>query len=322
MKASRFRDTCTPSLSNDAGRAAAGLKISSNKKVTEMAVTNDIVYHTSGDRELKLDTYGPAAGSKATNTAIVLIHGGGWMTGARGMMAPLANALSTQGFTVVAPEYRLIPEAPWPAQIDDITAAVEWVAENTEKLGVAKDRIVLAGGSAGGHLALLATARVKNRIPVAATISLFAASALTTEERPAKGLFGGTMLLGPNPSPEAFSAANPIDQISADFPPVFMLHGTADWLIDPLASLNLYNKLIELGVTAELHLVANANHEFIGEPSMMGPMVAEIALFLDRIVLDPQRYVDEGLETNLFAKGPEAFFAMMKKMAAGGGKPG
>ena len=60
-------------------------------------------------------------------------------------------------------------------------------------------------------------------------------------------------------------------------------------------------------MTAELHLVANANHEFIGEPSMMGPMVSEIALFLDRIVLDPQRYVDEALETNFFAKGPEAF---------------
>lgn len=286
-----------------------------------MAVTNDIVFAGAGARELKLDTYSPADGSKATKTAIVLIHGGGWMTGARGMMAPLANALSAHGHVVVAPEYRLVPEAPWPAQIDDITAAVRWVAANAEKLGVSKDRIVVAGGSAGGHLALLATARLRGEVPVAAVISLFSASALSTEQRPAKGLFTGTMLLGPNPAADVFSAANPIEQITAGYPPVFLLHGTADWLIDPLASINLYNKLNELGVTAELHLVANANHEFIGEPSMIAPMVAEIALFLDRIVLDPQRYVDEAMESNLFAKGPEAFFAAMAQAGPGGGKP-
>ena len=287
-----------------------------------MAVTKDIVYHTSATRELKLDTYSPPPGTKATKTAIVLIHGGGWMTGERGMMAPLANALAAQGFMVIAPEYRLIPEAPWPAQIDDITAAVSWVAANAEGLGIARDRIVLAGGSAGGHLALLATARLRQEIPIAAVLSLFSASALSVEERPAKGLFNATMLVGPKPAPEALSAANPIDQITAGFPPVFLLHGTADWLIDPIASVNLYNKLTDLGVTAELHLVANANHEFIGEPSMMGPMVSEIALFLDRIVLDPQRYKDEALGSNFFAKGPEAFRAMMEQMAAGGPKPG
>ncbi|EHJ59560.1 hypothetical protein NSU_3443 [Novosphingobium pentaromativorans US6-1] len=299
------------------------LNIGNIREESEMALTtNDIVYGGTAERELKLDTYAPQEGGSAARTAIVLIHGGGWMTGARGMMAPLASALTEKGFVVVAPEYRLVPESPWPAQIDDIVSAVRWVSENADKLGVAKDRIVLAGGSAGGHLALLATARLRGEVPVAAVLSLFAASALSTDERPAKGLFNGTMLVGPAPAAEALSAANPIDQISADFPPVFLLHGTADWLIDPLASVNLYNKLVELGVTAELHLVAKANHEFIGEPSMMKPMVAEIALFLDRIVLDPQRYVDEAMETNLFAKGPEAFRAMMAQMAKGGGKPG
>jgi len=287
-----------------------------------MTEAKEIVYGGTAERELKLDIYSASPDSKPTKMAIVLIHGGGWMTGARGMLAPLASALSAKGFVVIAPEYRLIPEAPWPAQINDITAAVRWVAANADQLGVSKNRIVIAGGSAGGHLALLATAQLREEIPVAAVVSLFAASALTTEERPAKGLFNGTMLVGPNPSPDALSAANPIDQITAGFPPVFMLHGTADWLIDPLASVTLYNKLIELGVTAELHLVANANHEFIGEPSMLGPMVSEIALFLDRVVLDPQRYVDEALESNLFAKGPEAFRAMMEQMARSGGKPG
>lgn len=286
-----------------------------------MITNNDITYSTSGDRALKLDTYSPAAGERLNKTAIVLIHGGGWMTGARGMMAPLAQAFVARGFVVVAPEYRLIPEAPWPAQIDDVTAAVRWVAANAEQLGISKDHIVIAGGSAGGHLALLAAARLRQEMSIAAVISLFAASALSLEERPAKGLFSGAMLLGPNPDAAAFSAANPIDQISVGFPPVFLLHGTADWLIDPLASLNLYNKLMELGVTAELHLVANSNHEFIGEPSMIGPMVSEIALFLDRIILDPKRYVAEALEANFFAKGPEAFRAMMEQMARGGGKP-
>ena len=165
-----------------------------------MTVANDIVYSDAAGRELRLDSYSPADAGNSRKTAIVLIHGGGWMTGARGMLAPLAGAFAAQGFTVVAPEYRLIPEAAWPAQIDDITAAVRWVAANTDQLGV--DKIVMAGGSAGGHLALLATANLQGEVPVAAVISLFAASALSPEPRPAKGLFGAPMLFGPNPDPK------------------------------------------------------------------------------------------------------------------------
>lgn len=238
------------------------------------------------------------------------------MTGAKGMVFPLATALARKGFVVVAPEYRLIPEAAWPAQIDDVTAAVRWVASQSEQLGINRERIVLAGGSAGGHLALLATAKLQGEVPIAAILSLFSASSLSVgRERPEKGSFDASMLVGADADADALRAANPIEQINAEFPPVFLLHGSVDWLIDPVASVHLYEKLVELGVTTELHIVARANHEFIGEPRMIEPMVSEITLFLDRVLLDPGTWDQEALESNLFAKGPEAFRAMMEKMA-------
>ena len=281
-----------------------------------MAVVQDISYGSSGTRELKLDTYTPKSGVTSTRTAIILVHGGGWMTGAKGMVFPLATALARKGFVVVAPEYRLIPEAAWPAQIDDVTAAVRWVASQSEQLGINRERIVLAGGSAGGHLALLATAKLQGEVPIAAILSLFSASSLSVgRERPEKGSFDASMLVGADADADALRAANPIEQINAEFPPVFLLHGSVDWLIDPVASVHLYEKLVELGVTTELHIVARANHEFIGEPRMIEPMVSEITLFLDRVLLDPGTWDQEALESNLFAKGPEAFRAMMEKMA-------
>lgn len=283
-----------------------------------MAVEKDVVCNTVGGRELRVDLYRPEGGSVPTRTAVLLVHGGGWMVGDRAMMGALGAEFAGRGFLAVAVEYRLVKEAPWPAQRDDVVAAARWVAENAATLGIDADRIVIAGASAGGHLALMATAALGGKAKVAAVVSLFSASELSNENPPPKGAFMGAALVGPEAGAEALRAVSPLHQVNADFPPVFILHGAADWLIDPQASLNLYHKLVGLGVKAELHIVADAIHEFIEEPSMTGPMVAEIALFLDRLVIDPQRWIDESNASNLFAKGPEFVMGLMQQAMAEG----
>ncbi|MFC7050186.1 alpha/beta hydrolase [Emcibacter nanhaiensis] len=279
-----------------------------------MSVEKDVVYHSVNGRDLKVDLYKPEGGSVPTKTAVVLIHGGGWILGEKGMMTPLASQFAAQGFLAVAVEYRLVREAAWPAQLEDVTTAVRWVADNATDLGIDADRIVVAGASAGGHLALMAAAELNKESKVAAVLSLFSASELTVSEVPEKGKFNAAMLLGSDASDDVVKAASPYYQVSEGFPPTFVLHGTKDWLIDPVASLRLYEKLNDLGVTAELHMVANAIHEFIEEPGMTGPMVSEIALFLNRVVIDPAKWAAETEEHNLFAKGPEALQALMAQM--------
>jgi acetyl esterase/lipase len=279
-----------------------------------MSVEHDVVYNAVDGRELKADIYRPEGGKVPTRTAVVLVHGGGWIVGDRHMMESLGAQFAAQGFLALAVEYRLVREASWPAQLDDVTAAVRWTADNAERLGIDADRIVVAGGSAGGHLALMAAAALREKPRVAAVLSLFAASELTVDPVPAKGQFNAAMLLGPDASAEALRAASPLHQVTADFPPVFLLHGSKDWMIDPAASLRLYDKLVDLGVPAELHIVAGALHEFIGEPGMTGPMVAEMALFLGRFLVEPQRWAAETEASNLFAKGPEVVQAMMAQI--------
>ncbi|WP_321390692.1 alpha/beta hydrolase [Emcibacter sp.] len=279
-----------------------------------MSVEKDVVYHSVNGRELKVDLYRPEGDAIPTRTAVVLIHGGGWILGERGMMAPLASQFAAQGFLAAAVEYRLVREAAWPAQLDDVTTAVRWIADNAGDLGIDADRIVVAGASAGGHLALMAAVELNKESKVAAVLSLFSASELTVSQAHEKGKFNAAMLLGPDASDDAVTAASPYYQVGAGFPPVFVLHGAKDWLIDPVASLRLYEKLNDLGVTAELHIVADAIHEFIEEPGMTGPMVAEIALFLNRVLIEPEKWAAETEEHNIFAKGPEALQAMMAQL--------
>lgn len=281
-----------------------------------MPTETSITYAAPGGRELKLDLYRPEDGSVATRTAVIIVHGGGWMLGERGMVAPLAAQFAARGFLAVPVEYRLVKEAPWPAQRDDIIAAAEWVAANAGELGIDAGRIVLAGSSAGGHLALMAAAALGGKDRIGAVISLFSASELTLEQPAPKGTFGAPQLVGPDASAEALKAASPLHQVDANFPPVFLLHGGGDWMIDPEASINLYQRLVALGVKAEMHIVADALHEFVEEPGMCGPMVSEIALFLDRILIAPDRWAAATKEHNLFAQGPEAVMALMQKLLA------
>ena len=90
--------------------------------------------------------------------AIVYLHGGGWSVGSLATYEPFCRALAnTTGQIVIWVEYRLAPEAPYPAALDDTLAAWRWVQENYAELGADPARISIGGDSAGGNLAAVAT---------------------------------------------------------------------------------------------------------------------------------------------------------------------
>lgn len=96
---------------------------------------------------------GRGAGAGA-RPVLVWFHGGGWVIGdletADGSSRKLANA---SGVVIVSVDYRLAPEHPYPAGLDDALAVVRWVADNAAELGVDADRLAVGGDSAGGNLA-------------------------------------------------------------------------------------------------------------------------------------------------------------------------
>ena len=118
----------------------------------------------------RLDLYLPKGRSKFP--VMMFVHGGSWRTGDRAMYAMFGNRFAQAGIGVVIPSYRLMPQNPHPAQIEDVAAAFAWVDRNIAQYGGDTSRLYLAGHSAGGHLvALLALDRdyqEKYQIPVGA----------------------------------------------------------------------------------------------------------------------------------------------------------
>lgn len=261
-----------------------------------MADRSDARVQIAGGRSLALDLFHPEQGTKGI--AVVLLHGGAWRAGDRAMMHPYAVELASHGFLAVCAQYRLTGDAPWPAQLDDVLAVVDWLGDYAGRLGIAADRIVLEGFSAGGHLALLAAAR---RRTVGAVIAFFAPpSVLHEQKRPFPE--PKEMLLPPDADAGVVDGASPIRQIREGFPPTFLLGGTDDPMVTPADTIALFNALRACGVTSELHLFSQHTHEFSQLPSMLRPAQAEVALFLERNVVDPERYRQENLQLNMFAR--------------------
>jgi acetyl esterase/lipase len=101
----------------------------------------------------KLDLYLPR--DKKNFPVLVFLHGGSWRTGDRSLYKALGDRLARAGIGAAIPSYRLMPQSPHPAQIEDVAAAFAWVAQNISQYGGDRSRIYLAGHSAGAHLAAL-----------------------------------------------------------------------------------------------------------------------------------------------------------------------
>jgi acetyl esterase/lipase len=259
-------------------------------------------YGTGGGRALSVTIFAPDR--PTTRTAVLLLHGGAWRVGSPADMAPYGRALAASGFVALAVEYRLLGEAPWPAQLEDVKAAIGWTRDNAERLGIEPGRIALEGFSAGGHLALLAagTGRLEDTAsPVAAVIACFAPAEFTAGP-PSGHAAPAAMLLGAVAAPETARAISPLSHVGPGFPPTFLIHGVADRLLPWQGSVALFEALVAAGTPAELHLVHDHTHEFTALPSMLEPIQAEIALFLRRAVVDPAHYRQENLDLNMFAR--------------------
>jgi acetyl esterase/lipase len=276
-----------------------------------MDTKKDIIYGKGGERDLKLDVYLPDD-AVHTHTVIILLHGGGWRKGDKSMMAIFGPELTKHGFVVLTPEYRLLDEASWPAQIEDVKTAIRWAKTNASNLNINPEKVVVQGFSAGGHLALLAggTPDMDEYIgsgdknisdKVGGVVAFFPPIALTIGS-PEPGFFAASTLLGVSPSEEDARKASPINYVSEAYPPTFLLHGTADKMVPFITSQRMYNALQDKKVAVELHLYPDHTHEFVRLPSMLAATQAEIALFLRRTVVDPEKYIKENLELNMFAK--------------------
>ena len=106
-----------------------------------------------GKRSLHLDVFGPRI--KGRYPAIIMVHGGGWRSGNKSMQIPMAQMLARRGFVAIPVEYQLSLEAPYPAAVHNIKAAIRWLKANAGKYNIDTTKVAISGCSAGGQLAAL-----------------------------------------------------------------------------------------------------------------------------------------------------------------------
>lgn len=123
-------------------------------------VENQTIPGPAGDIPVRI--YTPEG--EAPFPALVLFHGGGWVIGDLDVVDVPCRALANRaGCVVVSVDYRLAPEHPFPAAVDDCYAATKWVADNGASIGVDPTRIAVGGDSAGGNLAAVVSQMARDK---------------------------------------------------------------------------------------------------------------------------------------------------------------
>lgn len=164
------------------------ISVASSAVPEGVTAVRGLTYVRYGDRALALDLYLPDAERGAAAPAVLLVHGGGWRSGERGNLAPMAIRLAQRGYAAATVSYRLSPEARYPAAVDDVRAAIGWLRAHAPAYHIDPRRIAVAGGSAGGQIASLAgvTGAVQAIINIDGLSDFTSVEARKYEDDPAK----------------------------------------------------------------------------------------------------------------------------------------
>ncbi|MDQ3623734.1 MAG: alpha/beta hydrolase [Verrucomicrobiota bacterium] len=237
----------------------------------------DIEYARVDGRALKLDLHLPP--SKARSPLIVFVHGGAWRSGSKTHM-PLQELVEA-GYAIASVDYRLSTDARFPAQIHDLKAAIRFLRRPGDEWSVPSEKIVIAGNSAGAHLAALVG--VSNAHPelegnvgadherssgVQGIISFYGASNLTTilsqstphglsVRVPALELFLGGQ---PKEVPAAARLASPVFHVDRNDPPLLLLHGDQDLQMPINQAHELCGAYKKAGLPVRFEVVHGAAH--------------------------------------------------------------
>ena len=217
-----------------------------------------IVYKTINNTDLKLDVYFKKNTTKLT-PLIIFIHGGAWKKGDKHDYWPYLIPYAEKGYITATIQYRFTDIAKYPSQLEDVTAAINWLKANAEKYHINKDKIALVGGSAGGHLAMLA-AYSDPSLNIKGVVNLYGPSDLTTpyarEIESVKKLIGKPY----QEAPELYRAASPVTYISRNIPPTLTFQGTLDELVPYEQSDNLDKKIRAAGAISYYHKLKGWPH--------------------------------------------------------------
>lgn len=253
----------------------------------DVVAHRDIRFAGTPQRDLFLDIYLPASPDEQPLPVILFLFGGGWEIGNRHQLTRFSlEDYARHGFAVVTVDYRHLQEAVFPAQIEDVLAAIRWIRENGGDYGLDAGRIGVIGPSAGGHLAALAgtvnreeeAALIGKDVQagdVQAVVDYFGPTDfLAADDQIPEGVepwsapdSSVSRLIGAplKEAPERVQLANPIAYIDGTEPPFLIIHGDEDDVVPLAQSEILQEALIAAGVDSELVVIEEGGHGFGGD---------------------------------------------------------
>ncbi|MBI3830553.1 MAG: alpha/beta hydrolase [Planctomycetes bacterium] len=243
-------------------------------KTAAPRVERAVPYSREHTEARRLDWYFPAP-EKANGRCVMLIHGGGFQKGSREQWDGVAAALSALGYVCASVGYRLAPGFVFPAPIEDVRIALDFVGRQAEKCGFDPRKIAVMGSSAGGYLAAMLallppkdalgwTDELSGNTPRPAAAGLYCPVVVTQFEPGECAPLDGCirMLLGADGSDARRAAAAPLERITGQEPPFLFLHGTEDTLVPAEHCERMAARLRAAGAAASVCLIPGAGHGF------------------------------------------------------------
>lgn len=239
---------------------------------------------TFGNNGQTLDIWAPADTGGRKLPVVIFWYGGGWAKGDRTSYAFAGRALAREGFLVVIPDYRKVPQVRFPAFLDDGSEAVAWTQGNIARHGGDPERVAFMGHSAGAYQAVMLALDAKR---------LSALGADPANIKAAVGL-SGPYDFHPFTSDRAIAAMShwprpeetqPITFARADAPPLLLVTSDGDETVRPKNANNLRAKLNALGASVEVKNYGPLDHEEVVMALSVpfrakGPVLADSVAFL------------------------------------------
>ncbi len=227
-------------------------------------VVRDVAYDPRHGKRGLLDVYRQRGADLRDAPVLVQVHGGAWSVGSKDEQGvPLMHHMAARGWVCFSVNYRLSPRDPFPAQIIDVKRALAWVKEHAREYGGDPRFVAITGGSAGGHLAALAAltpgdpayqpgfedadTSVQVAVPFYGVYDL-AGSIGTPRSVQMRDRFLARRLLFADPSKdlERFRQASPLARVHAGAPPMLVIHGARDSLVEVEQARHLVRALREV----------------------------------------------------------------------------
>lgn len=277
---------------------------SSDKWVDYVAVDYDMIpnitYATANNTELKLDLYLPKDRSKPHPT-LILFHGGGWVAGQKERNVFWLLPYLSMGWAAINVEYRIAPNSPAPAAVEDCRCALRWATYNAVRYNLDASKFVLTGTSAGGHLALItgmlpAPNVFDRQCPTNDSTRWTKGTEPETKVAAIVNWFGITdvadLIDGPNAKhyviewfgsmsnrQELARQVSPLSYARSGLPPVITIHGDQDNVVPYSHATQLHAALDKAGVPNQLVTIRGAGHGGFNR-EMMANSFAAIREFL------------------------------------------